>query len=62
MRLVGTDTDLIVTETKRLLDCDDEYDKMATAHNPYGDGKAAGRIVDLICQYCDGRLGRCDET
>ena len=38
VRLVGTDTDLIVTETKRLLDCDDEYDKMASAH-PYGDGR-----------------------
>ena len=57
VKLVGTETNLIVGETNRLLDFDDEYDNMAKAHNPYGDGEAAGRIVNLITQYFNGNLG-----
>lgn len=48
VRLVGTDTDLIVSEATRLLDDPDAYSEMARAHNPYGDGKAADRIVDVL--------------
>lgn len=48
VRLVGTDTDLIVSEATRLLDDPDAYSEMARAHNPYGDGKAANRIVDVL--------------
>lgn len=47
-RLVGTDADLIVRETERLLDEPAAYDAMARAHNPYGDGKSAARIGDLM--------------
>ena len=46
--LVGTDEDLIVSETNRLLTEDAAYQAMSRAHNPYGDGKAAGRILDAI--------------
>ena len=45
MKLVGTDRDAIVSECARLLDDKDAYETMSRAHNPYGDGKAAGRIV-----------------
>lgn len=48
VRLVGTDQKKIETEVSRLLDDNDNYQKMATAINPYGDGKAAQRIVDAI--------------
>ncbi len=48
VRLVGTDTATIVAEATRLLDHRDAYEAMSRAHNPYGDGKAAGRIVDAI--------------
>jgi UDP-N-acetylglucosamine 2-epimerase (non-hydrolysing) len=48
VRLVGTDRKKIETEVIRLLDDHDDYKKMATAINPYGDGKAAKRIVDAI--------------
>ena len=48
VRLVGTDKDTIVREVNRLLDSDQEYQAMARAHNPYGDGKAAGRIINTI--------------
>lgn len=45
VRLVGTDEKLIVAETERLLDDARHYASMARAHNPYGDGRAAERIV-----------------
>lgn len=48
VRLVGTDEHRIVSETERLLDDDDYYESMTKAHNPYGDGKAAERIVKEI--------------
>ena len=45
VKLVGTDHDLIVNEVSRLLEDQDYYDMMSHAVNPYGDGKACGRIV-----------------
>ena len=48
VRLVGSDQALIVSETRRLLDDPAAYAAMAQAVNPYGDGKAAGRIVNAI--------------
>ena len=48
VRLVGTDKDKIVREVNRLLNSEKEYQAMARAHNPYGDGNAAGRIVESI--------------
>lgn len=48
VRLVGTSTDKIVSEATKLLDSDEAYQAMAWAHNPYGDGHAAERIVERI--------------
>jgi len=48
VKLVGTDFDTIVTETTRLLDNENDYREMSSRHNPYGDGKSAGRIADFI--------------
>lgn len=45
-RLVGTDEERIVAEAARLLTDAGAYAAMARAHNPYGDGQAAGRIVE----------------
>ena len=45
LRLVGTDRARIVAEISRLLDDRAEYDLMAHAENPFGDGHAAERIV-----------------
>lgn len=47
VKLVGTDTDLIVYEISRLLDDEAYYNNMAKASNPYGDGLACGRIVNF---------------
>ena len=49
VKLVGTNYDKIVNEVSLLLDDQAAYEKMSKAVNPYGDGKACGRIV--------GRLG-----
>jgi len=48
VKLVGTDTDLIVKNAENLLNDRTTYEKMARAHNPYGDGKACKRIIDNI--------------
>lgn len=48
VKLVGTNYDLIVAETSRLLDDQEYYDSMAQANNPYGDGKACSKIVATI--------------
>lgn len=48
LRLVGTKKDIISREAQQLLDNKDVYDKMSRSINPYGDGKAAGRIVDVL--------------
>ncbi|GAC1317085.1 MAG: UDP-N-acetylglucosamine 2-epimerase (non-hydrolyzing) [Chloroflexota bacterium] len=45
LRLIGTDRARIVQQTTRLLDDPAEYQRMAEADNPYGDGHAAERIV-----------------
>ena len=47
-RLVGTETSVIVTEMFKLLDDKAAYEAMARAHNPFGDGNSARRIVELI--------------
>jgi UDP-N-acetylglucosamine 2-epimerase (non-hydrolysing) len=46
--LVGTDTEKIISETKRLIENKQFYDSMSKLHNPYGDGKACERIVNHI--------------
>jgi UDP-N-acetylglucosamine 2-epimerase (non-hydrolysing) len=48
VKLVGTDYDTIVNSVSTLLENKEEYNKMSKAVNPYGDGKACGRIVDFI--------------
>jgi UDP-N-acetylglucosamine 2-epimerase (non-hydrolysing) len=47
-RLVGTDEQLIVMETERLLDDNAEYERRSRVHNPYGDGHASERIRDVL--------------
>jgi len=48
VQLVGTDRERIVGEATALLDDDGVYQQMAQAVNPYGDGRAAKRIVDTL--------------
>jgi UDP-N-acetylglucosamine 2-epimerase (non-hydrolysing) len=54
-RLVGTDTATIVREVSRLLNDPAAYAAMSKCVSPYGDGKAAGRIVGIIDRYFELR-------
>ncbi|TPE39987.1 non-hydrolyzing UDP-N-acetylglucosamine 2-epimerase [Pontibacter mangrovi] len=46
--LVGTNENLIVSETIDLLENEQRYNAMCMLHNPYGDGKATKRIIEYI--------------
>ena len=48
VKLVGTDTNMIVSELTRLLDDRTAYEEMSYSHNPYGDSNAASRIISGI--------------
>ncbi len=50
-KLVGTNVQRIVDTVSILLDQPTEYAKMATASNPFGDGKAAEKIVEILKGY-----------
>jgi UDP-N-acetylglucosamine 2-epimerase (non-hydrolysing) len=47
-RLVGTDPHRIYSEAMRLLRDRTHYEKMSRAHNPFGDGHASERILDVL--------------
>jgi UDP-N-acetylglucosamine 2-epimerase (non-hydrolysing) len=51
VKLVGTDAGLIEREVARLLNDPEEYARMSFAHNPYGDGAASRRIVDILLEW-----------
>ena len=48
LKLVGTEEETIYTQFKLLLENQSEYDKMSHASNPYGDGLASQRIVEIL--------------
>lgn len=48
VKVVGTKKEAIIKETKLLLNNNEKYQEMANAANPYGDGFAAKRIVDIL--------------
>jgi UDP-N-acetylglucosamine 2-epimerase (non-hydrolysing) len=54
VKLVGTDERRIVEEAAALLDDPETYRRMACVHNPYGDGRASGRIARLITSFFRG--------
>jgi len=51
VKLVGTSAEKIVYETRELINNKDKYLMMSRAINPYGDGHASKRIVDIILRY-----------
>jgi len=50
LKLVGTSEEVIYNEFTRLLNDQKAYDVMSRASNPYGDGHACERIVDVLCK------------
>jgi UDP-N-acetylglucosamine 2-epimerase (non-hydrolysing) len=61
VKLVGTNQNEIVREANLLLRDSNEYQKMANAVNPYGDGKASPRILKAIMNYFSMTNGPADE-
>ncbi|MHB8727672.1 MAG: non-hydrolyzing UDP-N-acetylglucosamine 2-epimerase [Sulfuricaulis sp.] len=61
VKLVGPEFNNIVGETQRLLDDEQAYKQMARGVSPYGDGKAANRIVGILRQSLGGEVVA-DET
>lgn len=55
VRLVGTDEDAIVREATRLLRDAHAYAAMSGVHNPYGDGHAVPRIVEVLANWAAAR-------
>ena len=52
--LVGTDEERIHDQTCSLLEDRDRYEQMARIENPYGDGRAGGRIAEKIADFFEG--------
>jgi len=48
VKLVGTDTQLIINEAQKLLDNKEAYEQMSKASNPYGDGYACKKVIQLL--------------
>ena len=48
VKLVGTKVDIMVSSVKELLKDRDKYEQMSVAHNPYGDGLASRRILEVL--------------
>ena len=55
LKLVGTEEKRIYEEAKRLLEDKQEYERMSKAPNPYGDGYASERIVDIIIKKLEDK-------
>ncbi|GAB4278587.1 MAG: UDP-N-acetylglucosamine 2-epimerase (non-hydrolyzing) [Candidatus Rifleibacteriota bacterium] len=51
LKLVGTDRNKIFSTAKNLLEDKNEYENMARAVNPFGDGKAAERIIEHVLNF-----------
>lgn len=54
VKVAGVRPEDIVREAANLIECGTQYEKMARAVNPYGDGRASERIADYICRWMDG--------
>ena len=51
VKLIGTSRERVYQELKQLLTDEAEYKRMAEAANPYGDGRAAARIVACLLHH-----------
>ena len=48
VRLVGANRERIIANVAELIENEASYKQMSRAHNPYGDGKACSRIIDVL--------------
>jgi len=59
VKLVGTDRRAIIENVSKLLTSKKAYNAMANATNPYGDGKASGRIIKACSRFLN-KQERCE--
>jgi UDP-N-acetylglucosamine 2-epimerase (non-hydrolysing) len=62
VKLAGTDPGRIVAEVERLLDDAELRERMARVHNPYGDGRASGRIAEASLQFAAAKDSSAAQT
>ena len=55
VKLVGSDKDNIIKEVQKLLNDNSEYQKMSKAHNPYGNGNASEKILNILKDLLYGK-------
>jgi UDP-N-acetylglucosamine 2-epimerase (non-hydrolysing) len=51
VKLVGTDVEVMTAAINELMDNDEAYKEMSFAHNPYGDGNACEKILDILANH-----------
>lgn len=56
LKLAGTDEEVIYTLADELLSDEEAHGKMSKASNPYGDGEASRRIVEVIIQHFNNKI------
>ena len=56
-KVIGTSREAIVGEVTRLLADPAAYRAMTSGVNPYGDGRAAARIAEVVCRWANGDVG-----
>lgn len=61
VKLIGTDCERVYAEARQLLTDKKEYSRMAESCNPYGDGRASGRIIQAILYHYGRAAARPDE-
>ena len=61
VKLIGTDCERVYAEARQLLSDKKEYSRMAESCNPYGDGKASGRIIQAILYHYGRAAAHPDE-
>ena len=55
VKLVGANASKIISAAQNLIDNIDQYSEMSQAHNPYGDGQACQRIIEILLQNINTR-------
>ena len=61
VKLIGTDCERVYAEARQLLTDKKDYSRMAESCNPYGDGKASGRIIQAILYHYGRAAAHPDE-
>jgi len=51
VKLVGTDVNVLTAAINQLMDNEDAYKEMSFSHNPYGDGEACGKILNILADH-----------